>query len=83
MTERDITVEAFGHQLEVTLLIESWGSPGNGWDDPGEGPEWSVSAAHRSDTDAPFPLTDEQREELERLIVQKHDDALEPPTYDD
>lgn len=29
-----------GATVEIVVQVESWGSPGNGWDDPGEGAEW-------------------------------------------
>jgi hypothetical protein len=80
--EREINVEFRGRSLDVTIEVERWGSLGNGWDDPGEGPEWGVASA-RDITGADVALSEDDRAALWELINDKHTDALEPPEYDD
>lgn len=82
MTERDLILSVDGRSLVVDYVVESWGYPSNGWDDAGEGPEFSVMRATVESTGEAVPLDEALVERLEAMILDEPG-ALDPPEYDD
>lgn len=62
--------------ISVECVIESWGYPSNGWDDPGAGIEWYIDAVHsesesirwympNNDYDSVYAAIDDRVQQLE------------------
>lgn len=68
--ERDFEADD-GTPLLVYITVESYGYPGNAWDDPGEGPELGVDRAEHRETGEPFDLTDAERARMEQAVCEE------------
>lgn len=79
---RVFTLDDGETEVEVNFSVASWGSAGNGWDDPGEGPEIEVDGAVLTGTDTPVDLTqgeiDRFTTEVCENIADYEDDGLDP-----
>lgn len=72
LIERDFDADD-GTPLTVYITVESYGYPGNAWDDPGEGPELGVDRAEHRETGEPFALSDAERERMEQAVCEEPD----------
>jgi len=60
-------------EVEVSFAIHSPGEPGNGWDDPGSGPEVEVTGAVAANTGHPVQLTAAEVERIEQALCEDPD----------
>lgn len=71
-----------GTEITVEIEIQSWGSPGNGWDDIGDPMEcfvkdaWLTADEDRADA-LSIKLTDDECARIEEAFLE------DPPEYDD
>lgn len=75
-----LTIERCGIEIDLDceIAVESYGYGSNGWDDPGEGPEWYAERIRTAEAgivlDHDRDLTDAEQAQLAALVDERVDD---------
>lgn len=80
---RVFTLDDGETEVEVNFSVASWGSAGNGWDDPGEGPEIEVDEGTIVGTDDVVQLTQAEIDRFTDEVSENIDDYADQGEDDD